>query len=207
MTHLRFLAIALVCLFGFMQPAIGAEEVQKERALVLVATPGLMDPEYRQTVLLATPTENGGHVGIILNRPTQRTLASLFPDHAASKKVLEPVFFGGPFGLTAVTAAVHAEHSPGPGSIGLLPGIFLAVGVQTIDRIIEEQPNAARYYIGHVGWRPGELRYELDRGLWYVVNADPEIVFRKDMHNLWEDLLRTARQVSASLSFEPARIP
>ena len=37
------------------------------------------DLDYRQTVLIAAPAPNGGHVGVILNRPTRRSLGSLFP--------------------------------------------------------------------------------------------------------------------------------
>ncbi|HLU76632.1 MAG TPA: YqgE/AlgH family protein [Burkholderiales bacterium] len=198
---------ALICMFIGALPvhAQSPGEVKDLHAVVLVATPALVDAEYRQTVLLATITEGGGHVGIILNRPTQRSLGSLFPEHGPSKKVVEPVFFGGPFGITALTAAVHTEQSPGPGSIIMMPGVFLAVGVQTIDKIIEERPNDARYYIGHVGWRPGELRQEIRRGLWYVMPPDPEVVFRKDMDGLWEELVREARQVSAVL--DPAFAP
>ena len=196
---LTWVAAALTCALLTVAPAGAATPDFGKGAMVLVAAPGLMDAEYRQTVLLATPTEDGGHVGIILNRPTQRTLSSLFPDHTPSKKVVEPVYFGGPFGITALTAAVNTDRSPGPGSITLMPGVFLAVGVQTIDKIIEERPNDARYYIGHVGWRPGELRQELQRGLWYPMGADPDIIFRKDMDGLWDDLVRQARQVSAAL--------
>ncbi len=196
----KLLGLAIVALTSALiaLPATAQDEIMKE-AVVLIASPGLMDAEYRQTVLLARATDNGGHVGIILNRPTQRSLASLFPEHGPSKKVVEPVFFGGPFGITALTAAVHTDASPGPGSITLMPGVFLAVGVQTIDRIIEERPNDARYYIGHVGWRPGELQHELERGLWYVTSADADIVFRKDMDGLWKDLVRVARQISAAI--------
>jgi putative AlgH/UPF0301 family transcriptional regulator len=39
----------------------------------------------------------------------------------------------------------------------------------------------------------------LERGGWYVLNADAETVFRKDMHGLWEELLLRARAVTALL--------
>lgn len=200
MNWIRMAACALALLIPALPAAAQpGTEPPDTKTLLLIAVPGLMDPEYRQTVLLVTATEDGGHVGIILNRPTRRTLASLFPEHAPSKKVVEPVFFGGPFGITALVAAVHTDSSPGPGSITLMPGVFLAIGVETIDRVIEERPNDARYYIGHVGWRPGELREELERGLWHVVHANPDVVFRKDMDRLWEEMLRVARQINASL--------
>src|SRR5690606_25142075 len=41
-------------------------------AVLLVAHPAFRDLDYRHTVLLAAPAPNGGHVGVILNRPTRR---------------------------------------------------------------------------------------------------------------------------------------
>ena len=60
-------------------------------------------------------------------------------------------------------------------------------------------PNDARYYVGYIVWRPGELRSEIDRKVWNVVNASPDIVFRKDTSTLWEELSRMARAVTASV--------
>jgi putative AlgH/UPF0301 family transcriptional regulator len=51
--------------------------------------------------------------------------------------------------------------------------------------------------VGYVGWRPGELRREIDRGLWFVMNPDVNTVFRKDTDQLWDELLRMARQINA----------
>ena len=47
-------------------------------------------------------------------------------------------------------------------------------------------------------WRPGELRREIDRGLWAVQNADPNTVLRKDTKGLWEELQRLSRRITAS---------
>ena len=59
--------------------------------------------------------------------------------------------------------------------------------------------NDARYYVGYIVWRPGELRSEIDRKVWNVVNASPDVVFRKDTSNLWEELSRMARAITASV--------
>jgi putative transcriptional regulator len=167
-------------------------------ALTLVATPRLVDPDYRGTVLLVVPIENNRHVGIIVNRPTGRPLSSYFPEHAPSKAVRDPVYFGGPMLRQALFAMVHMDHTPGPGSIQMMKELFLATQGAVVDRIIEATPNEARYYVGYVAWRPGELRSEVDRGLWYVLDADPDLVFRKDPAAIWEELLRRARAVTAS---------
>ena len=67
----------------------------------------------------------------------------------------------------------------------------------TIDHVIETTPNDARYFVGYVGWRPGELRTEIDRGLWSVLDADVDTVFRKDTEGLWEELLQQTKRIRA----------
>ena len=69
-----------------------------------------------------------------------------------------------------------------------------------VDKVIEETPNDARYYVGYIVWRPGELRSEIDRKVWTVTNASPDIVFRKDPSGLWEELSRLSRMITASAS-------
>ena len=189
---LRFAALlVLILASGF------ARAQSQEEAILLVAHPAFRDLEYRQTVVLAAPAPNGGHVGVILNRPTKRSLGSLFPEHEPSKKVVDPVFYGGPFSRGALVALVRAEHAPGAGSVLLMNNVYLAFRANTIDHVIETTPNEARYFVGYVGWRPGELKSEIDRGLWSVVNAEVDTIFRKDTEGLWEELLQQTRRIRA----------
>lgn len=175
-----------------------AQKAAEDDSVMLVAKPQFRDAEWRQTIIIAAPAQNGGHIGVILNRPTTRSLSSLFPEHEPSKKVMDPVYFGGPFSRRALFAVVRADANPGGGAIMLMKSLYFAMNVQTVDSIIEKSPNDARYFVGYVGWRPGELRQEIDRGLWFVMNPDVDAMFRKDMDGLWEDLVRQARQVTAS---------
>src|SRR6266513_4373604 len=188
-------SLVLLAAFALVAPALAQSQ---EDAILLVAHPAFRDLEYRQTVLIAAPAPNGGHVGVILNRPTRRSLGSLFPEHEPSKKVLDPVFYGGPFSRGALVALVHADHSPGAGSVPLMKDLYLAFRANTIDHVIEATPNEARYFVGYVGWRPGELQGEIDRGLWSVLDADVEVIFRKDTDGMWEDLLQAARRIRAA---------
>ena len=176
-------------------PLAGAQG--QDDALILIAHPAFRDLEYRQTVLVAAPAPNGGHVGVILNRPTRRSLGSLFPEHEPSKKVVDPVYYGGPFSRGALVALVRTDNTPGSGSVLLMKNLYLAFRANTIDQVIEATPNEARYFVGYVGWRPGELRGEIDRGLWSVANADLEVIFRKDTEGLWEELLQQSKRIRA----------
>jgi putative transcriptional regulator len=178
-------------------PLAGAQG--QDDAIILVAHPAFRDLEYRQTVLIAAPAPNGGHVGVILNRPTRRSLGSLFPEHEPSKKVADPVYYGGPFSRGALVALVRGDEAPGAGSVLLMKNLYLAFRANTIDHVIETTPNEARYFVGYVGWRPGELRSEIDRGLWSVSNADLEVIFRKDTEGLWEELFQQSKRIRAAL--------
>lgn len=185
--------IALTTVLGVAQAQSADDE-----AVLLVAHPAFRDADYRESVLIAAPAPNGGHIGVILNRPTKRSLFSLFPEHAPSKQVTGPVYYGGPFSRSALVALVRRKDDPGEGTVYLMKNLYLAFRVTTIDEIIESTPNEARYYVGYVAWRPGELKSEIDRGLWSVLGADIDTVFRKDTDGLWEELLTRTRRLRAA---------
>jgi putative transcriptional regulator len=184
----------LVCAAPWSATALAQDD---DEAILLVAHPAFRDLDYRQTVLLAAPAPNGGHVGVILNRPTKRSLSSLFPEHEPSKNVIEPVHYGGPFSRGALVALVKADAAPGAGSVQVMKNLYMAFRVNTIDQVIETHPNDARYYVGYVAWRPGELKSEIERGIWSVLGADIDVVFRKDTEGLWEEMLQQTRRIRA----------
>jgi putative transcriptional regulator len=194
----RLVAAIFALVLGWGSAAQGqAEQASDEDTVFLVAHPAFRDAGYFHTVLIAAPIRGGGHIGVILNRPTNRPLISLFPEHEPSKKVADPVRYGGPFAPGALVAVVRAEKSPGVGTLPLMRNLYIAFRAATIDKVIEETPNDARYFVGYVGWRPGELKSEIDRGLWSVLPANPDTVFRKDLGGLWEELLARTRRLQA----------
>jgi putative AlgH/UPF0301 family transcriptional regulator len=159
-------------------------------ALILVAQPKLVDPVYRSTVLLVKPLPNGGHAGFIVNKPTQAHLGEVFPDHAPSKKVADPLFLGGPEDLNTVFALVERGAAKKDGAVPLAPGLFLAVKSQDVDHVIESEADHARFLVGIVLWKPGELDAEMEKGFWYQFAPDAKLVMRKDTTHLWEELMQ-----------------
>ena len=192
-TALRIVALVT----GVLAACSSALAQGQDEAIILVAHPAFRDLEYRQTVLIAAPAPNGGHVGVILNRPTRRSLGSLFPEHEPSTKVADPVYYGGPFSRGALVALDKADNAPGAGSVLLMKNLYLAFRANTIDHVIETTPNEARYFVGYVGWRPGELKSEIERGLWTVQGADLETIFRKDTEGMWDELQQQSRRIRA----------
>lgn len=158
--------------------------------VLLVAKRQFEDPIYGSTIVLARPVQGGGHVGFIVNRPTKMSLSELFPEHEASKKVADPLFLGGTVDMNLVFALVETHGSRKDGTIRIAPDLFLAYETKAVDRIIESESDHARFFLGMVVWRPGQLDDELDRGLWYVDEPEAKLVLRRKTDGLWEELVR-----------------
>jgi putative transcriptional regulator len=160
-------------------------------SVLLVAKRQLKDKMYGSTILVARPIGNDQHIGFIVNRPTKITLGQLFPRHAPSQKVPDPVFVGGPISAESIFALVETRKHPGGRSVELMPGMFAVFDGKIVDDVIEHEAARARFVAGLVGWRAGELREEIKRGAWFVLDADPKVVLRKP-DGLWEELVRRA---------------
>ena len=170
----------------------GAHAADVDEPVLLVAKPELGE-FYRSTVLFVRPMGNGRHVGFIINRPTPMTLGKLFPEHGPSQKVTNPVLLGGPVNVDSVFAVVHREAVPGDKSIPLTAEMSLAFDAESVDRVIEQDGNAARFFVGLVVWQPGELQQELARDFWFVMKNDADLVFRKTTDGLWEELVQRSK--------------
>ena len=173
---------------GFLIAAACAARSQDlDRPVLLVAQPDLQGL-YSRTALLVVPAANGQHLGFIINRATDVKLATLFPEHAPSAKVVDPVYFGGPEMMGAIFAIV--KRDPGVPALRLLDDLFVTGNGTAVDQIIEQTPNDARYFAGFVGWQSGELAKELEAGYWYVTDPDPALVFSDETGGMWEELLK-----------------
>lgn len=179
---LKHLLVGIALILG---PGV-AEAQDLAKPLLLVAKPELKGP-YNHTALLVVPVD-GRHIGFILNRATEVKLGALFPDHAPSAKVADPVYFGGPERVNAIFAIV--ARNPGAPSVRLFGDLHVTAQAEVVDRIIEQTPNDARYFAGFVGWRAGELAAELESGFWYTAEPEAALVFSDDTGAMWESLIR-----------------
>ena len=160
------------------------------RPVMLVATSQLAGSGLDETVLFAAPLPNGMHIGFIVNRPTDVTLAQAFPKHRPSRKVVDPIYFGGPNLAGMLFAAVPTPPQNAGEVLQLMPGLALVSNGEAIDRIIETTPNAARYFVGLFAWPPGVLDEEVRAGAWDVSPADASAVFSARPATIWKSLSR-----------------
>ena len=191
------LPLRLGLALGLLMPAPGFA-ADLSNTVILVAKRELQDRIYGASVLLARPLDGDRHVGLIINKPTRTRLGTLFPDHAPSRKVVDPVFLGGPVGSEVIFALVQRKDSPGNRSLRIGPDLYLATDSRVVDQIIESEPSQARFFAGVVLWNAGELAEELKRGLWFVQEPRSEIVLRKPA-GLWEEMVERLEKAAKAI--------
>jgi putative transcriptional regulator len=174
-----------ILIAGLLMAACTARSQELDRPVILVASPELQGP-YSRTALIAVPAASGQHIGFILNRATEMNLATVFPDHAPSAKVVDPVYLGGPEMLGSLFALVPRD--PGVPGLRLFGEVFVVASGDAVDVVIEKMPNEARYLTGFVGWQAGELAKELESGYWTVTEPDAALIFSAKPSAMWEEL-------------------
>jgi putative transcriptional regulator len=192
----------LLC-WAIVGVAAAADEVppqnEQPNGALLVARPGLVDPNFRQTVVLVTQRPDGSTVGVILNRPTTLDIAPLLPDLPADK-YRDALYFGGPVLRQTVVAVFESKTPPETSAFHVLQSVYMGMREELLRKLLEDEGARYRLYVGFSGWSPGQLEAEFEREGWYLLPADPGIVFRADTRDLWEELVTRATSPRAALS-------
>ena len=199
------LLLLLAALLG-SAPVASAQTGNNPNGVFLIAKPALVDPNFRHSVVLVTQAPDGTTVGFIINRPGRRSLAQILPDNEVFKRFTEPLYLGGPVNAAGLFAGFRAKEKP-QGALRVLGDVSFAIDPAVVEILLHAPPERVRFFNGYSGWAPGQLAAELERGGWYVLNADADTVFRKNMDTLWEELIRRVRSVTAMLSLERHATP
>ena len=157
---------------------------------LLVATPTLLDPNFRRTVvLLLSHDREEGALGVVLNRPSATEVGEVLPgwqDVAAPPGV---VFGGGPVQQTAAVCVgrVRSALARTPGWAPLADPLL---GTVDLDRDPWDGLACVRVFAGYAGWSVEQLEAEVDEGAWWVLDALPGDPFNPHPELLWQQVLR-----------------
>jgi putative transcriptional regulator len=172
---------------------------------LLIASPAIHDPNFRRTVVFVTAHTDDGAVGLILNRPSETTVADAVPRLGPLTGADEPVFVGGPVNPEGV--AVLAEFED-PDDAGVW--VVDDIGYVALDDALAEGPpplRRVRVFAGVAGWGEDQLEGELERDDWFVEPADANDVFGDDPEGLWSSVLRRKGgqfELVARMPFDPS---
>ena len=171
---------------------------------LLIAMPGMLDPNFSTTVTLICEHNDEGALGIVINRPTPLTLGGLFEQLAVTDADPEaaghPVMAGGPVGIER-GFVLHGPESSYENTLAVSDEIRLTLSRDIIDAIASGKgPANTLVALGYAGWEAGQLEEEMLANSWLNVPASSEIVFKTPFAKRWDSAARILGIDIASMS-------
>ena len=143
--------------------------------------PGMADPYFAKTLTLICEHSDKGAIGVVVNKPIDLTLASLFGEIniALEDAVLRDtnVLFGGPV-LMDRGFVLHQPLGEWSSTLKVNDELGLTTSKDILEAIAAGTgPSRVLVTLGYAGWGPGQLEDEVARNGWLSVNANADGVF------------------------------
>ena len=147
-----------------------------------MAHPNMLDPNFRRTVLFISAHDpEDGAIGVIINRPLDKSVADLVTEVPPQNLADVPVFFGGPVGNNQLMLAAF-EWQKGEG---------LKLNNHAL-HAFPEAPNetpSVRAFLGYAGWSAGQLEAEMKQKAWIVQRPNKATLKFERLSRLWFDIM------------------
>lgn len=149
---------------------------------LLVAMPGMLDPHFAGSVVYICEHNDKGALGLVINRPTDLTLQTLFERIDLTLEIAPlanaPVFFGGPVQTERGFVLHEASEQDYSSSVHVTERLRLTTSKDVLEAIAHGGgPKRLLVTLGYAGWSAGQLESEIAANGWLTVRADPSILF------------------------------
>lgn len=157
---------------------------------LLIAMPGLRDPNFERGVTFLCQHGEDGAMGLMVNRLSEYRLGDVLAQmslHSELPDVVDaPVLIGGPVqperGFVLHTSAGGWESSFRISerlSVTTSRDILVAIAAGN-------GPRHAVVALGYAGWNPGQLEHELAENHWLTAPANEQLLFETPLEQRWE---------------------
>lgn len=162
---------------------------------LLVAMPGMADPNFGGAVVFLAEHTARGALGLIVNRATDITMHTLFERIDLELRIESlaqaPVLYGGP----VQTDRGFVLHQP-TGEWNSTVAVGDDIGLTSSKDILEavaggEGPSRLVVTLGYTGWGPGQLEQEIAHNAWLTLPAGAELLFDVPLEQRFERAFRT----------------
>src|SRR5690606_2477381 len=173
----------------FIAPA--AQRVRS--GTLLLANTDLLEPTFRRSVIYIIEHNDGGTLGVVLNRPSETAVYNILPQWAKLAAKPKTVFIGGPVKRDAalclgkLRVGVDAAGVPG---LRHVQGRIVMVDLDADPDAVAPALEGIRIFAGYSGWTIGQLDGEIERDDWIVLSALPSDVLVEPRVDLWGRVLR-----------------
>jgi putative transcriptional regulator len=165
---------------------------QRLKGKLLIAGFRLRDPNFFKTAVLVVEHNKEGAMGLVINRPSDMTVADVLAGHIEMPEPSDVSYLGGPVEPAALFI-IHDGCEYDPDEAPVVPGMYVASSISAFQNVIQaaaaSEPVRYRIYQGCAGWGAGQLEGEIARGDWMIIEGDEDLVFHEDAYALWEELV------------------
>jgi putative transcriptional regulator len=160
---------------------------------LLLANIDLFEPTFRRSVIYVVEHNDGGTLGVVLNRPSETAVYNVLPQWTDLVAKPKTMFIGGPVKRDAALCLGILRVGADPDGVeGLrhVAGRIVMVDLDADPEIIGATVEAVRIFAGYSGWTIGQLEGEIERDDWIVLSALPSDVLVQPRVDLWSRVLR-----------------
>lgn len=170
---------------------------------LLIAMPGMEDPNFNHGVTLMCQHNEDGALGITINRHSDLRLMDVLAqleiscedEHIANQPVLQ----GGPVQQER-GFVLHSDDGQWEATTRVAPGIMVTTSRDILEAIAEHRgPSKFVVALGYAGWSAGQLEDELKDNAWLNTTADSAIVFDFPIDDRWARAVATLGIDAATL--------
>lgn len=169
----------------------------------LVASPQLLDRNFARSVVLLIRHGDDGALGLIVNRPLDAKLESIWDQVSPFPCGVDRTLYqGGPCEGPLMVLHVDPAHSQAEAA----DGVHFTADRQTIEQLVSEEASNTKFFVGYAGWAVGQLESEIAAGSWLSIPASRQQIL-EERDDLWDNLLRRAHRAAVFPWLDPKRIP
>lgn len=156
---------------------------------LLIAHPSMLDRHFHKTVVLVSShTLAKGSLGVIINRPTGKTLGEHNDDFAFSPLSDVLLYQGGPVNSDEMLFVAWLWSDSGDTF-----KLHFGITPEKAEELLREDPSIEiRGFLGYAGWSEGQLEAELGQGAWLVTQVAREVMEEFCGAELWHQILLKA---------------
>jgi putative AlgH/UPF0301 family transcriptional regulator len=117
------------------------------------------------------------------------TLGKLFPESPELQGRTEPAYFGGPVDVGVPSVVFHSTTAP-ERALRVYGNVYLTFDSDLITKVFQNSQPASlpHLFLGRAQWAPAQLESEMERGSWYRVRAQGNLIFGNNLQGLWRKL-------------------
>jgi putative transcriptional regulator len=160
---------------------------------LLLANIDLLEPTFRRSAIYVVEHNDGGTLGVVLNRPSETAIHNVLPQWADLVSKPKTMFIGGPVKRDSALCLGTLRIGVDPGGVAGLrhvAGRIVMVDLDAEPDRIADVVEGVRIFAGYSGWTIGQLEGEIERNDWIVLSALPSDVLVQPRVDLWSRVLR-----------------